>query len=107
MKDKSTIEQFDDAEKEFTDSESQDIIKANKAAYMEAKELEGLVFSPAGAALVKGVKEDMTKAMSQLLLTREGRYLSDFESNLNLLTKLTNAKHQTEAIGQWLDSLHN
>lgn len=104
---KSIEEKFDEIEQEFTDSESQDIIKTNKKAFRESRELEALVFSPAGEALIKGIKEDMSKAISQLLLTREGRYLSDFESNLNILTKLSNAKNQTEAIGQWIDSLRN
>jgi hypothetical protein len=98
-------EQFENAEEEFSSAEDQEVIKANKRSYIDAKNLEDLAVSPGGILLIKSLKEEISRAMLLLIETRKGRYVSDIESNLALLNKLTNAKNQTDAIASWLDSL--
>lgn len=98
-------EQFEEAEDLFTNAEDKDIIKSNKELYAEASQISSLVESNAGRILIKSLKDEISKALSLLIETRKGRYISDIESNLNLLSKLINAKKTTTAIGSWLDSL--
>ena len=61
-------QQFDRAEEEFTDSESSDIIKSNRKLFDEAKALESIIYSPAGEALIRGIKEDISKSIQQLIV---------------------------------------
>jgi len=105
MKGQTREEQFEEAEDLFTSDEDQDIIKTNKDVYHESSQIASLVDSEAGRILVKSLKDEISKSLSLLIETRKGRYISDIESNLNLLSKLINAKKTVTAIGSWLDSL--
>lgn len=105
MKGESREEQFDEAEELFTGEDDQNIIKSQRSIYAEASQLSQFTDSPAGKILIKSLKDEITKAMSLLIETRKGRYISDIESNLNLLSKLINSKNLVSTIGKWLDSL--
>mgnify|MGYP000918290531 CR=1 FL=1 len=105
MQGKSREEQFDDAEKEYRLDSDKEILASQRRIYKESLDLSNLTDSPGGKQLIKNVKDEITKALNLLIETRQGRYLSDVDSNLILLMKLTGAKSQKEAIGNWLDSL--
>lgn len=97
--------QFDKAEELFSSEEDQITIKGRREEYLDAESIEQLAHSRGGSLIIKGLKEDISNALQKLIDTREGRYISDIDSCLTLLTKLTNSKNRVEAIGSWLDSL--
>ncbi len=105
MTERSREQQFDDVEQEYTLDEDKEVIRANRETYKESKNFSDLADSPGGRLLIKSLKDEISKSLQLLIETRNGRYVSDIESNLNLLTKLIRAKKQTEAIAKWLDSL--
>jgi len=102
---KTIDEEFDEMEELFPSEEDKERVRGNKILYKEAQNLYSLSESPGGRALIKGLKNDISDTIKKLIETREGRYISDLDSQLSLLTKLTDAKKQTDAIRNWIDSI--
>ena len=105
-KSKTIEEEFEEMEELFPGEEDKEIIRTNRTIYKEAKDPYALSSSPGGRSLIASLKADITDDIKKLIETREGRYLSDLNSHLTLLTKLTDAKTQTEAISSWLESIN-
>jgi len=102
---KTTEDEFDEMEELFPDEGDKEIVRGNKIIYKEARDLLSLSESPGGRSLIKGLKLEISETIKKLIETRQGRYVSDLDSQLSLLTKLTDAKKQTDAIRNWLDSI--
>lgn len=98
-------EQFEIAEKIYTEEEDQEMLKIQRKLFNELSDINLFAESAAGRQLISSIKEDLTKSLVLLFETRKGRHLSDAESLFNLLTKLTTAKSKSEAIRDWLNSL--
>ena len=105
MSNQSTEELFDEAEGVFTEASDIETIRANRKNYSDANALAGLTNTPAGKVLIADLKNGIAKSLSALFETREGKHLSDLESQFNLLSKLTCAESQSKAIADWLNTL--
>ena len=102
---KTIDEEFEEMEELFPNDEDKETVRGNKILYKQARDLLSLSESPGGRSLIAGLKSDITESLKKLIETREGRYLSDLDSQLSLLTKLTDAKTQTDAIRNWIESI--
>jgi hypothetical protein len=105
MTEVSREEQFENIENEYSEDEDKAVIAMNRKAYSNASQLAMLSESAAGRVLIKELKDEISKNIQNIIETRKARYVSDLDSNLNLLTKIIGAKKTTEAIGSWLDSI--
>ncbi len=102
---KTKEEEFDALEEKYTGDEDVETIKANREIFENSKAIEGVANTQGGKVLIQDLKQEITKSLFALFKTRHGKHVSDLESNLNLLTKLTGAKGQSDAISSWLESL--
>lgn len=96
---------FENAKSKYLTEEDQATIAENKRVFDTASQLLMFSESEAGKILITQLKSDISKAIQLLIETRKARYVSDLESNLNLLNKLIGSKSTADAISSWLDSI--
>ena len=102
-----TVEQlFDEVGQGIDDPTEREDLEIAKADYRNQHALADLASSQGGQILIKELEDGIAEAIQKLIETREGRYVSELDTKLSLLTKLIGAPTQLDGIKSWIGSLN-